>query len=342
MLQYYLQTTLPENFKLSFIASHKDGSKPYKLYVALKGLLRMCALMLQGGIEIVHIHCGDIRSHHRKYIFFRTAQIFKKKIILHLHGAQFIEQFKKTSPFWKCRIAAFFEKSQVVICLSRTWSRDIEVLFPRSKRMVIPNGIPLPQRNSSPRNSDRRVILTFLGLVGPRKGVFDLLEAVKRLSDNGLPIFLKIGGNGEIKKLNCVINELDLQDYVEYIGWVTGKKKEQLFEETDIFVLPSYGEGMPMAILEAMSYSIPVVSTLVGGIPELVRNYESGFLIHPGDIEELYGKLKCLVEGSDLRKRMGKNARATVECSFSIEANVNRVSDLYMGLLSEKGRPSSV
>ncbi|MBV5328707.1 MAG: glycosyltransferase family 4 protein [Chlorobium sp.] len=336
LLQYFITTDLPNCYELHFVASHKDGSKIYKYYVAITGMLRMVYLMIWGKIDIVHIHCGDITSSHRKFLYFKIAQLFKKKIVLHLHGALFIEQFNKSSTFWRKRLSVFFEESHVVICLAKSWSHDIGLLFPRSKRLVIPNGIPLPQIDCLQRDH-KEVIVTFLGLIGPRKGIFDLLLVVKDLVAQGLPIFLKIGGNGEVDRLKKNIQEAALQDHVEYLGWVTPLERKLLLEKTDIYVLPSYGEGMPMSILEAMSYSIPIVSTMVGGIPELVRNDYSGFLVCPGDTAQLSSKLKLLVENKKLRSDMGKHARESVEQYHDIELVVERIGKVYDNLFSHGG-----
>jgi glycosyltransferase involved in cell wall biosynthesis len=322
---------------LVFLASHKDGSKLAKCGVAAEALARMTYLMIRGDIDIVHIHCGDIVSHDRKYLFFRIARFFGKKVVLHLHGALFITQFEGASPGWQERLRRFFEESQLVICLSESWSNDIERLFPRSRRMVVPNGIPLPpfshSRGSIPKQTIR---LAFLGLIGPRKGVFDLLKAVQRLVGQGLAIHLTIGGNGETARLRDEINTAGLQDHVEYAGWVTQPEKELLLSSTDIFVLPSYGEGMPMSILEAMSFGLPVVSTRVGGIPELVRDGQTGFLVDPGDVEALCAKLRLLTEDPGLRVRMGEAARRTVEQNHDVGELGRKIGRLYNDLCSPK------
>ena len=336
MLQYFLTTDLPNCYELHFVASHKDGSKIFKYFVAITGMLRMIYLMVFGKIDIVHIHCGDITSSHRKYFYFRIAQFFKKIIVIHLHGALFIEQFNQSSLSWRKRLGVFFEESHLVICLAKSWSHEIGLLFPRSKRLVIPNGIPLPQIDCLQRDH-KEVIITFLGLIGSRKGVFDLLLVVKDLVAQGFPILLKIGGNGEVDKLKRYIQEASLQDHVEYLGWVTPLEKKQLLEKTDIYALPSYGEGMPMSILEAMSYSIPIVSTMVGGIPELVTNDYSGFLVCPGDTGQLSSKLKLLVESKALRCEMGKHARESVEQFHDIELVVKRIGEVYNKLFSHGG-----
>lgn len=336
LLQYYKATDLPQKFDLVFLTSHKDGSRFFKLWVALFGFMRMLYLMFVGKVDVVHIHCGDIVSHYRKFIFFYIAKIFNKSIILHLHGALFIEQAINVHPFWKKMLSRFYSESDLVICLSESWSKDIGLMFPKSNRVVIPNGIPLPKESFALKDKSNEVIISFLGLIGPRKGIFDLLKVISQLVVLGMSVKLKIGGNGDIDKLYREIEELSLQDNVEYLGWITREQKVQLFNRTDIFVLPSYGEGMPMSILEAMSYSIPIISTQVGGIPELVKDGVSGCLTCPGDTEALFAMLNLLVKDESLRTKMGINARKTAESKHDINNIVQKIGHIYHNLCNIK------
>jgi glycosyltransferase involved in cell wall biosynthesis len=338
VLRSYLKTELPIRYNLYFVPAHKDGSIPYKVCVAIIGLLRMLFLMARVKIDIVHIHCGDIPSPYRKYLYFKAAKLFKTRIILHLHGAIFLEQFKHSSLFWQRRLKEFFEESDLTICLSKSWSNDIGKLFPGASRAVIPNGVLLPEKSNTVNRGEEGITFTFLGLIGYRKGIFDLLSVFRELVDHGLPIYLKIGGNGQVARLKREIENLSLQDRVRYLGWITGKEKEQLLRSTDIYVLFSYGEGMPISILEAMSYAIPVVSTRVGGIPELIDDGYSGFLVLPGDKSALFAKLTRLVENHNLRREMGRNARKAVEIGHNIECIARKLGEAYDDLLSLNSR----
>jgi glycosyltransferase involved in cell wall biosynthesis len=171
--------------------------------------------------------------------------------------------------------------------------------------------------------------IVFLGLIGPRKGLFDLLIVFERLVDEGYNIRLSIGGNGDVAKLKEHISLPKLKNRVDYLGWIDEAQKCQLLSGCDIFTLPSYGEGMPVSILEAMAYGLAVISTPVGGIPELVDDGMTGYLVTPGDLESLYEKLKTLIEQQELRVKMGRKGRKKVENEFDIKRNYRAISDLY-------------
>jgi len=328
VLRYLQASSLPRGFRLLFVASHKDGSKPFKFAVALLGLFQTLLILSCRRVDIVHIHCGDFPSPKRKYFFFRLVRLFGPKVIIHLHGALFLEQYARLSPAWKERMRHFFEIADLVICLSQSWAASVQDLFPGARRMVVPNGIPLPVLGPAATHAQGDLVrVTFLGLIGARKGVFDLLEACEVLIGQGHPICLAIGGNGEVERLQSEIAPFTAN--IRYVGWITGDAKEHLLRETDIFVLPSYGEGLPMSVLEAMSYAVPVVATTVGGLPELIRDGESGFLVAPGQVSQLVDRLGRLVCDAALRRTMGDAARRTVERGHGIEAMAHHISRAY-------------
>jgi glycosyltransferase involved in cell wall biosynthesis len=335
VLKMYLETDLPLRYDLGFVATHEDGTKLHKLWVMLAGIVHLLNALIVKRIDIVHIHCGDIPSPYRKYIFFKISRWFKCNVVLHLHGALFLEQYKKASEFWKERLKTLFIGADAVICLSQSWSEAIGSLYPKSRRIVIPNGILLPViAKTSARDLRSMTQIVFLGLIGPRKGLFDLLTVFDRLVKEGYDIGLSIGGNGEIARLRSCIAANELENRANYLGWIKGRQKERLLRSSDIFVLPSYGEGMPISILEAMAYGLPVVSTLVGGIPELVEEGVTGFLVEPGDLDSLYDRLKTLIEQQNLRVQMGLNARRKVENAFDLRNNYKAISQVYDQLLS--------
>jgi glycosyltransferase involved in cell wall biosynthesis len=116
---------------------------------------------------------------------------------------------------------------------------------------------------------------------------------------------MRIGGNKNEEKLLSVINEKNLSNFVSFEGWVSGDKKIALLNWGDIFVLPSYNEGLPISILEAMSYKMPIISTAVGGLPEVV-DVENGTLVRPGDAEGIYNAIRGYLNNTDRIEAQGK------------------------------------
>src|SRR5690606_4866518 len=116
-------------------------------------------------------------------------------------------------------------------------------------------------------------------------------------------------------------------------GWVTGNAKEELYRKATVFVLPSYNEGLPVSMLEAMSYGMPVIATNVGGIPELVKDGESGQLIVAGDIAALRNAMERFIRDRRLVREMGRAAEATVRQNFVFEQTKMKLDKLYTELI---------
>lgn len=328
-----LNTELTKKHKIFHVTSHVDGPKFIKLVVAVLGLVHASFYLVFKKVDIVHIHGSDIISSSRKVIYFKLVRVLSKcKVIYHFHGADFAEQFPQASIFRQKRIRKFFQESDLVICLSNSWRDSILSIAPDSTVRVLPNAVTIPEVSCQNKEKRDGLQISFLGLIGERKGVFDLLKAIRKLIDNKHNITLNIGGNGDIKRLKKKIAAQKLHSVVRYLGWISQEEKDSLLRETDIYVLPSYGEGMPMSILEAMSYAIPVVSTKVGGIPELITDGETGFLIEPGDLDALYERLKCLIEDKELRKKLGNEARQFVASKHNLKLTAQQIEQIYDSL----------
>ena len=174
--------------------------------------------------------------------------------------------------------------------------------------------------------------MLFLGLITEAKGIFDLLDVItEHKAEWNDKVVLHIGGNGKVEKLQKMIKESGIENLVKYEGWVSGEKKSELLNMADAFILPSYTEGVPISILEAESYGLPILSTPVGGIPEIVVDEENGILFSPGDKQAMKCAIDKLIVSSVLCEEMGeKSKRISKNCyPFSIEG---KLSFLYATL----------
>ncbi len=149
-----------------------------------------------------------------------------------------------------------------------------------------------------------RVRLLFLSRVEREKGVFETIDAVKKLIQKGLNIHLSIAGAGRAKKkAEMYVNRIGLEEYVSFLGYVRDTRKVATFCEHDIFCLPSYGEGLPNAVLEAMAFGLPVVATPVGGVKDVFQDRKMGLLtkLSPEDIAE---KLETIIKQPVLARQI--------------------------------------
>lgn len=223
-------------------------------------------------------------------------------------------------------------KCDCIIALSNSWKEWFEKTTHHKNVIVVKNVIS-PPRVKKVKHDD--FVLLFLGRLGERKGIYDLLDVlIKHRSEFEGKIRFVFGGDGDVVQVNEIIKHNGLENIAVFQGWVNGEKKERLLNMADAYILPSYNEGLPISILEAMSYSLPIISTNVGGIPEILKNGENGFIMSPGDKDAMYRAILELMNNEKLRLDMGKASYSKVQEHMPgfVERQLN---DLYRSLLNE-------
>ena len=251
----------------------------------------------------------------------------------------------------------FTRRLNAVVFVSRDLHTSLEGSGVQNPRVrYIPGGVDTALYvpvDSSKRDSARRAILAthglpdrghlvaFVGRIVREKGVLELVRAAQYLRDGGSPVSVVIAGSavesgsgtsyvGEVTK---TIADSGLTDWVSLVGPIGSPSKNDLLSAADIFVCPSYREGSPMSVMEALACGTPVVATRVGGLRDLVQSGETGLLVSPGDTLELAHAIQTLVDAPDLRKRMAKEARRRAVESWSQAALTDRQTALYLEIL---------
>ena len=303
-----------------------NNGKVWKLLTFFRALFNFTGwMLLHKEIRIVHVHGSSGASFWRKRIFIYIAKLFNKKVVLHMHGGRFGDFSKEH----RNAVKKTLDKCDAIIALSEYWKKFFQLEFNCKKVEIIKNVITAP----SIMPKDHKVFtLLFLGLISRNKGIYDLLDVIEEHKNEFIGnLKLKVGGNGDVNNLIQLITKKGIYDIVSYEGWVSGDKKTELLNESDVYVLPSYKEGLPISILEAMSYSLPVISTCVGGIPEIILNGENGYLINPGDKEALYDAINKLKSSEKLRIRMGNLSKPIVK-EHMPQYVENQLKELYESL----------
>ena len=280
--------------------------------------------------DIVHIHMASRRSTFRKCEYIRKAKKNNKKVVVHIHGAEFKEFYNsECNEQQKQYIKDSLNLSDRMIVLSEEWKDFFKQLVDENKIEVIYNSIVLPENfEKSLDNND----LLFLGRFGHRKGIYDLIDVLEKLKQDYPDVHLYAGGDGEVEQVKKIIDDKKMTKNFTYLGWVSGTEKEKYLKKCSYYVLPSYNEGMPMSLIEGMAYKNVPISTKVGGIPKVITHGENGILIEPGDKEALYNYLKELLQNKELRIKYSENARKTCEEKFDIKKNIEKLIDIYQRL----------
>ena len=307
VLDSYSQIYKPFNF----IATTQTKSKLHNLLYLLSSLIRFSIRCCSKEIKIIHIHTASNNSFWRKALYIKIAHFFNKKVVLHIHGGTFHIFYEQN----KASIEKVLKKVDIVIALSEKWKSFFTDTVGCKNVKVVPNITDMPKKlHKEEYRGNKTISALFLGFFSEGKGIYDILEMAKRhkeyLSNR---LCISVGGNGETEKVKKIIDEHKLDDIIKLEGWVDKEKKTTLLLNADLFLLPSYNEGLPISILEAMSYSLPVVSTNVGGIPEIIKNGVNGNLIEPGNIDALFNAIKVFIEDKEYREQCGYNAFKSVE-----------------------------
>ncbi len=331
VVNVWLENGLFEQENIVYIATHRDGGKLRKAWTALTALLSFVWLMLVRNPRLVHVHLASRASFWRKSIYMGLARFFAVPYVVHLHGGGFKDFYERGSPRTKRYIRRQFDRAAAVFALSGAWQEWALQTTAQRNVHVLPNAVvEYPGRVDGA--SGRPPCLLMLAKLGAPKGIYDLLDAVSHLVRKHPDLKLMLGGDGEVDKVAERVRQLQLNGNVELLGWIGSERKAAELRDADVFVLPSYFEGLPMSVLEAMSAGLPVVTTPVGGIPEAVADGEHGFLVQPGDVPGLVDRLARLLEDQSLRQRMGRAGRQRVQEQFSVAAILPRLHSLYATL----------
>jgi glycosyltransferase involved in cell wall biosynthesis len=233
------------------------------------------------------------------------------------------------------RLAEKLASAAFVACAS-DWSRSqamslVEAdVWPRFQ--VVRGGVDATvwRRGADPADARERVEILNVGRLAPVKGQALLIEAIAQLRERGIDAHCRIVGDGpERAVLQRRIDELGLADWVELTGAVGQDRIRELYEQADVFALPSFREGLPFVLIEALAMELGVVATRIMGIPELVTDGASGMLVTPGRVDELTDALAQLARDPARRRELGANGRAAVERDYSLSRLAREMSALF-------------
>lgn len=328
----YESAGLFDEWPITYVDTFRDDGTN-KIATMLRAFLTAFWSLAKGRARCLHLHVATKTSFYRKSIFMLLAIGFRVPYIFHIHGADF-DQFveRQCNPLQRRYVLFTLRKAAAVIALSPFWRDWIMKHVPTATVACIPNPVEANIDDSVPTQTSRRPIVLFLGRLEQRKGIFDLVSAIAAVAEKVPGVILKCGGDGDPTPVLAHARSIGIDDKVQLLGWVRGARKSALLEEAAVLALPSYNEGLPVAILEAMAAQLPVVSTPVGGIPDAIESGHSGLLVPPGNVAALTECLVQLLASPDERQRLATNARSVVAIKYSAEKVLAQVGDLYRSL----------
>lgn len=308
-----------------WIPTHYDGWALGKILIAVKALFSF--LIKVGGADIAHIHFSEPVSAIRKLPFFVLSRVFNVKIVAHFHAFSPDSTIHGRLSFMYRLI---FSLSDKIIVLSPSWRRNLLNACPWLERKVVVIWNPSPLAPSVVGDSNPTMgYILFLGKLGLRKGTFDLIRAFKLYRSMGGTLNLVLAGDGDIEEARSIASDEGVGQWVLTPGWVGGEAKDALLRSATIFCLPSYAEGFPMSVIEALFYGIPVVTTPVGGMPDALSHRVSVYFVTPGKIDEIANSLYELESNESLAEGIIQGGLKVSSCFFSRESFVKSIDGVY-------------
>ena len=226
------------------------------------------------------------------------------------------------------------EGSLFVRCISYFCKTQLAQLVPHKewkKLHIVRCGVDhkvWSRPDSLPQNTSPHIVC--VGRLTPAKGQHILLEACQRLKQKEIPFQLTfIGGGQDLSSLEKLSQRLDLSSQVTFTGPLTQSEVKEKCQQSDIFVLPSFAEGVPCVLMEAMALKIPCIASRITGIPELIENQLSGLLFTPGNVDELTTQMEELIKNPSRRQEIGERGHQSVKQSYDLHNNCQALAHLF-------------
>ena len=332
----YIQAGLFDRYRCIYVATHRTGSAWTKAAMAVRGWCRVALALVTLDAPLVHVHTASRASFWRKSVVCLLARAARRPYLLHVHGGEFMKFYGEESrPLAQRWIRHTLARAALVIALSEQWRERLLAMAPTARVEVLSNGVPLPDLHEQCRREEPTLL--FVGDLIRAKGIHDLIRAFARIAPRFPQVKLVCAGGRPPAEMIALVAQLGLQSRIVCPGWLGPERLGAALGRATVFALPSYAEGMPMALLEAMSWGLPVIATPVGGVPQVVTHEVNGLLVVAGDIDGIAAALMRLLGEPALRAALGAAARRTIETRFSLETVLERLGEIYRRFGLEPG-----
>lgn len=322
--------------QLRALDTRGGGNALSSLWVLSSALARLVRGRLSGRLAGVHINMAERLSVFRKSAIVLTCRALGIPVILHLHAAQ-LQPFYQAlpRPLQGLTRWVFSLPASCVVLGSAAQRFVTEVLqVPAERVEIIFNGVPEPThaRRQAGAQPVQRVL--FVGNLSERKGVSDFLQALALSGLDRARLQVTLAGGGDVAAYQALAQQLGLDGLVHFTGWASQEQVASLMAQADVLVLPSYDEGLPLVILEALANGVAVVCSPVGEIPTVLQDGVTACFVQPGDVAGIAASLKRVLQEPALREALEHNGRSLYEQQFSLarfSASVARLHQRHFG-----------
>lgn len=319
-------------FRFEPLITRDDGGAARSVLLLVKCVLTIWISAMRGRLAFVHVNLGDKGSALRKGLLILAARMVGVPVVLHLHAAALIELYAASSGWIRWCIRVPFRAASTVIVLGKLW-RDwlvTELGIDAAKIDVLYNGVPVevqPRNFASEAHRPARIL--FLGLLSERKGLSDFLAALAALPQSTPNWEAVIAGNGDIAGYQAKAAGLGIGSRATFTGWVDQNGVRALLADVDMMVLPSYNEGLPLVILEALGSGTPVICTPVGAIPEVLDHDRDVIFVAPGDRPGLSAAMAGLIAQPTRLQSLSDHGISRFRSTFALPVFLESLFAIY-------------
>lgn len=292
-------------FGIEYFPSVPAGEKRvWPLIRALLLFLPACA----GGCRAVYVHTASFNSFYRKCLFMIPALLFGRRLIVHVHPAYFTRFLRERGGVRRMVAREVLSRAAAFVVLTPEIGADLSALFPGRPVHVLNNPVDIRAMRDGGCATRRPGHVLFLGWYMKRKGVYELVDALRMLLEEGHEVGADFFGTKETSELAEYVSGLGLGDKIRINGWIGEEDKLDALHGCEMLVLPSHTEGIPNVILEAMATRTPIVSTLVGGLKEVLRDGENALIAEPENARDLSRKILAVMRDREQALARAENA----------------------------------
>ena len=328
------RSSLSRRATLVEIETHADGTRPHKLAVAARGICRFVYEVVRRRPHLVYLHTASNGSFWRKLVASAIARAARVPYIVHVHGGAFADFYRGMPAPGRLLARWMLRGAAAVVTLTPSWAREIGGIAGRPT-VTIPNPVDIPAAAAAPAARPARIVT--LARIGAAKGSYVLLRAFAALAGGHPDARLVLAGDGPQEEARRVAREAGIAERVEMPGWIGPAERDALLAAATVFALPSRVEGLPVSMLEAMAHGLPVVATLVGGVPDAIDDGVTGRLVPPDDEAALTAAIGALLDDPAGAARMGAAARQVIHDTYDMDAVGARVADLIEACAARRG-----
>lgn len=325
------------HFRQGLSDEQRQGWRRYLL--TLLSFLRWLVFLCKHRKAVVHYNFPLSRNGIlRDFWFIKVTRLLRRPMVVHLHGGLYLSEPNKPFPV-KQMLKSIFSMKVPFIVLSEKEKRRLEEEYGEQQIHVLPNVVDTEDAARYERRNfeEQPLKVLYLGRIEKDKGMDYVLEAMKKLKERGTDCQLILAGReqGSHDYLRRFAEALG--ERFVYRGIVSGAEKETLLRECQVFLLPSFYEGLPMSLLETMSYGEVPVVTPVGSIGEVVEDRHNGLLVSVKDSDSIVSAIRQLSDDRQLMKTLSASARDTILRRFSTEEYMTHLNRLYQETKTKKG-----